>query len=623
MNHLKYIQVILLLLFANNSFGQSELNFYINNQKLPFPKGTVCWIDSSKIKSHAHFQSHSSEFTSSIPTEISNLNGQIWLLIPLSKIPYEDRTFLSVTNPHINFLNVWWLTDSLTAKKEHSPTGDHLEFKSRETLTLDYVFSAPEETDAHYLLILLDKRREILTANIHLSNARTIEKKSAQETILFGWLVGIVVAISIVSLVLFAYTRERIYFIYFLFLFFMVIYSFADFGFIQWIFAFDKAKNLDSIRPITLAMGMIFYIYFIEQILNTKLHFPRLRKILRVFLFAFIALLISLSCLYFITTNEKTIKIIAFYGVITSHNFQRGLILLLLIVVFKSIRKKIKYSEIIGISITLFLSVHFINHFYEVGYIDDRLIFQHSLPFVYTIDCLLMSVIIARKFLSFQKESLKLSQEILIQKIEYNRTLNEVKSKDLSRISHFLHDNIGAELSAMRYDLERYKDGGQDKEALERIIEKSNFIANEVRNASHNLSPTMLERFGLKQSISQFLGKLTSSSKINFQFEVLGEIDDLPKNYNIIIFQVVQEGCQNILKHSNAKNVIIQLIRIPDKIQIFIEDDGIGFSEKSTESGLGIESMKQLIEFNSGIFKIEGQPKNGVKIYAELPTRYN
>jgi signal transduction histidine kinase len=234
-----------------------------------------------------------------------------------------------------------------------------------------------------------------------------------------------------------------------------------------------------------------------------------------------------------------------------------------------------------------------------------------------------MSVIIARKFLSFQKESLKLSQEILIQKIEYNRTLNEVKSKDLSRISHFLHDNIGAELSAMRYDLERYKDGGQDKEALERIIEKSNFIANEVRNASHNLSPTMLERFGLKQSISQFLGKLTSSSKINFQFEVLGEIDDLPKNYNIIIFQVVQEGCQNILKHSNAKNVIIQLIRIPDKIQIFIEDDGIGFSEKSTESGLGIESMKQLIEFNSGIFKIEGQPKNGVKIYAELPTRYN
>jgi signal transduction histidine kinase len=234
-----------------------------------------------------------------------------------------------------------------------------------------------------------------------------------------------------------------------------------------------------------------------------------------------------------------------------------------------------------------------------------------------------MSVIIARKFLSFQKETLKLSQDLLIQKIEYNKTLNDVKAKDLSRISHFLHDNIGAELSAMRYDLEKYKDGEHNEEVLERIIEKSNFIANEVRNASHNLSPTMLERFGLKQSIWQFLGKLTSSSKINFQFEVLGEIDDLPKNYNIIIFQVVQESCQNILKHSQAKNVIIQLLRIPDKIQIFIEDDGIGFSENSTESGLGIESMKQLIEFNSGIFKVDGLKKNGVKIYAELPTTNN
>jgi signal transduction histidine kinase len=623
MNTLKYTYLTLLLLFSFAPFAQSELNFYVNNQKLPFPKGTVCWLDSSNIKSHAHFRSHLSDFTSSVPTETSNLNGQLWILIPLANIRNDDRTFLYITNPHINYLNVWWLSDSLTIEKEHSPTGDHLEYNSRELLTLNYAFSAPKETNANFLLISLDKRKEILTANIHLSNVRTIERRSTQETILFGWLVGIVVVIIIVSLVLFASTQEKIYFIYFLFLFFMVVYSFADFGFIQWIFAFDHAKNLDSIRPITLALGMIFYVYFIEQILETQAHFPKLKKILRITFLGFITLLVSVSAIYFASSNNEITKAIAYYGVVVSHNSQRILIFILLIIVFQSIRKKIKYSEIIGISITLFLSVHFINHFYEVGYLEDQPIFQHSLPFVYTIDCLLMSVIIARKFLSFQKETLKLSQDLLIQKIEYNKTLNDVKAKDLSRISHFLHDNIGAELSAMRYDLEKYKDGEHNEEVLERIIEKSNFIANEVRNASHNLSPTMLERFGLKQSIWQFLGKLTSSSKINFQFEVLGEIDELPKNYNIIIFQVVQESCQNILKHSQAKNVIIQLLRIPDKIQIFIEDDGIGFSENSTESGLGIESMKQLIEFNSGIFKVDGLKKNGVKIYAELPTTNN
>jgi signal transduction histidine kinase len=615
--------VTLLLLFSILSSAQSELNFYVNNQKLPFPNGSVCWLDSSNIKTHAHVKSHWKEFLPALPTEISNLDGQLWILIPLSSIRKDDRSFLCITNPHINYLNVWWLTDSLTTEKEHSPTGDHLEYNSRELLTLNYAFAAPKAVNVAYLLICLDKRKEILTANIHLSNSRTIERRSAQETILFGWLVGIVVVLSIVSLVLFVYTKEKIYFIYFLFLFFMVAYSFADFGFIQWIIAFDEAKNLDSVRPITLALGMIFYVYFIEQILETQSHFPKLKKILRITFLAFIALLISVSTLYFTAGNSEITKVIAFYGVVVSHNFQRILILILLIIVFKSVRKKIKYSEIIGVSITLFLSVHFINYFYEVGYLIDKPIFQHSLPFVYTIDCLLMSVIIARKFLSFQKESLKLSQDLLMQKIEYNKTLNDVKAKDLSRISHFLHDNIGAELSAMRYELERFKDGEHNEKELEKIIEKSNFIANEVRNASHNLSPTMLERFGLKQSISQFLGKLTGSSKINFQFEVLGEIDDLPVNYNIIIFQMVQESCQNILKHSQAKNVIVQLLRIPDKIQIFIEDDGIGFSEKSTESGLGIVSMRQLIELNSGQFKLESKPKNGVKIYAELPNPNN
>ena len=623
MNTLKFPYLALLLFFSCDFFAQSELNFYVNQQNLAFPEGTKSWIDTSQIKDLSQFKNNLDKYSNKTPTVTSNINGQIWLLIPLEEIPEKDREFISITNPHINHINAWWLNDSLEKIKEHLTTGDHHAFNTREFLTLNYVFAAPQDNSSKFLLLLIDKRKEILTANIHLGNIRFMERRSTQETILFGWLVGIVLVICLVSVVLFAYAKERVYFIYFFFLIFMLIYSFADFGFIHWLFAFEKARNLDSVRPITLVLGMIFYVHFVELILDTKMNFPTLRKILRGFFFTFIGLFCTVVILYFSTSNLKINQTIAFYGVLVSHNFQRLLIGLLLIIVVKSIRKKVNYSTLIGISVTLFLGVHFINHFYELGILKDKLIFQHSLPFIYTIDCLLMSVIIARKFLNFQKESLQLSQALLLQKIEYNKTLNEVKSKDLSRISHFLHDNIGAELSAMRYDLERYKDGGQDKEALERIIEKSNFIANEVRNASHNLSPTMLERFGLKQSISQFLGKLTSSSKINFQFEVLGEIDDLPKNYNIIIFQVVQEGCQNILKHSNAKNVIIQLLRIPDKIQIFIEDDGIGFSEKSTESGLGIESMKQLIEFNSGIFKIEGQPKNGVKIYAELPTRYN
>jgi signal transduction histidine kinase len=326
------------------------------------------------------------------------------------------------------------------------------------------------------------------------------------------------------------------------------------------------------------------------------------------------------ASLYFISKSEEVHAYIAYYGVIISHNFQRLLIAILVIIVIQSIRKNLKYSVLIAFSVFLFLGVHFINHFYEVGLLPDKLIFQHFLPLIYTIDCLIMSIIIARKFLSYHKQSLQLTQELLVQKIEYNTKLNEVKEKDLTRISQYLHDNIGAEISAMRYDLEALKNNPNPAIELERIIAKSSQIANDVRNASHNLSPLMLERFGLGESVSQFIAQINKSSSCNFQLDVIGETENLEKNLKIILFQIIQEGIQNILKHAHARNAIIQIMceNPSSSIKLFIEDDGVGCNMETIQYGLGLESIKQLLDFKKGIFQFNSEPKKGVKIYVEL-----
>jgi signal transduction histidine kinase len=326
------------------------------------------------------------------------------------------------------------------------------------------------------------------------------------------------------------------------------------------------------------------------------------------------------SSLYFLNKSEEVHAYIAYYGVIISHNFQRLLIAILVIIVIQSIRKNLKYSVLIAFSVFLFLGVHFINHFYEVGLLPDKLIFQHFLPLIYTIDCLIMSIIIARKFLNYHKNSLQLTQELLVQKIEYNTKLNEVKEKDLTRISQYLHDNIGAEISAMRYDLEALKNNPNPAIELERIIAKSSQIANDVRNASHNLSPLMLERFGLGESVSQFIAQINKSSSCNFQLDVIGEVENLEKNLKIILFQIIQEGIQNILKHAHARNAIIQIMceHPSSLIKLFIEDDGVGCNMETIQYGLGLESIKQLLDFKKGIFQFNSEPNKGVKIYVEL-----
>jgi hypothetical protein len=274
---MKFSLVITLFLLTITANSQGELNFYINDLQISFPANTLTWIDSSQDRSISNFYKSKNQFTPAIPSKLSNLNGQLWILMPLANEYNTNNNYLVITNPHINHIRAWWLDQNFSVVKEQQPTGDHYAFQTREVIGLNYVFSKPLET-CRYVLILIDKRKEILTANIHLANMTFLEKRLTQETILFGWLIGIVAVICIVSMALFIFIKEKVYLTYFFFLIFMLIYSVSDFGFANWLIAYSSGKNIDFIRPISLILGMIFYISFIEQILETKKTLQDIKK---------------------------------------------------------------------------------------------------------------------------------------------------------------------------------------------------------------------------------------------------------------------------------------------------------------------------------------------------------
>jgi signal transduction histidine kinase len=612
---MRFFLIISFCLVALITRSQSELNFYVNDKWNPFPSGTLFWLDTADSFNVENYFKNQTEAQSNLPNEVSNLAGKIWLLIPIDSNTTKFYGYAVITNPHINFIQAWWLDDQKKLIRASEISGDHKAFKSREIISPSFAFQNPNTNRCRYLLLCIDKRNEILTLNIHLGNIDFIEKRLTQETVLFGWLIGIVAVILIITLVLYFFVKDKIYLYYCGFLFFMLTYSIADFGFLNWLLAFETPKKLDSIRPISLAVSMMFYVLFITRALQFKVSIPRTYQFLKVVSICYIGYILLALSLYLLFKNN----FVHYYGILISHYFQRGLLTILIIAVIQSALLKKPFAILISCSLLLFLIVHVVNHYYENGILPDELIFQHFLPIIYTVDCLVMSIIIARTFLRFQKNAMNLSQELLQRNFEYNNKLNEVKEKDLSRISQYLHDNIGAEISAMRYDLEALKNDPNPSEALNRIIEKSSQIANEVRNASHNLSPLMLERFGLKESVGQFLTQVNKSSSCNFQLDVIGEVESIDKNLKIILFQIIQEGIQNILKHAQAKNAILQIMCEPANIQLFIEDDGMGCDPETIKHGLGLDSIKQLLEFKKGVFQFISEPNKGVKIYVELP----
>ena len=616
---MRFSLIISLCLLALAARSQSELNFYVNENSNNFPAGTSFWLDTSKATELNFFLEHEQFSTSVLPSKVSNLDGIIWLLIPIDSSNAPNLSHVVLTNPHINHLQGWWLDKDKNLIKACQPTGDHASFNTREINTSCYIFQNPSISKSKFILLAADKRNEVLNLNIHFTNLSFVETRLTQETALFGWLIGIVAIIFIITWVLYFYAKDKIYLYYGGFLFFMLSYSFADFSFWHWIFAYYTPLNLDAIRPVTLAISFVFYVFFILRALNVKKNLPQSYKILRFAFISFIIYVIAALCLYFLLQVNE----IRYYGILFSHYFQRLLLVLLIVVVFQATIKKTPFALLVSLSLLLFLGVHLVNYLFENGILPDQLLYQHFLPIIYTVDCLVMSVIIARTFIRFQRKSLDLSKELLIQNIDFTNKLNEVKEKDLTRISQYLHDNIGAEISAMRYELEALKNNPNQTEALDRIIAKSSFIATEVRNASHNLSPLMLERFGLQESVAQFLAQINKSAKCNFQLDVIGDLSLIDKNLNIVLFQIIQESIQNILKHANAKNTIIQILNEQKSVQLFVEDDGVGFDLALIKYGLGLDSISKLIEFKQGVFKIVSEKNKGVKIYVELPNNTN
>jgi signal transduction histidine kinase len=201
-----------------------------------------------------------------------------------------------------------------------------------------------------------------------------------------------------------------------------------------------------------------------------------------------------------------------------------------------------------------------------------------------------------------------------------SRLLN-AQDDERSRIARDLHDDISQQLAALTFDLTRWGRTAQTAETVAaEALKRAEDIGASVRELSHRLHPATLRVMGLVDAVNGLKKELLHPG-VTITFTHEGVPPTLPPDLTLCLFRVVQEALQNANKHSQARNVSVDLNGTSDVIALTIVDDGVGFDvDAAWRKGLGLISVRERVEAIGGTFGLHSSPGAGTRLEVSVPV---
>ncbi len=193
--------------------------------------------------------------------------------------------------------------------------------------------------------------------------------------------------------------------------------------------------------------------------------------------------------------------------------------------------------------------------------------------------------------------------------------------EERKRISKDLHDGIGQQLSALKMALNNLVgkvSDDQQREDLELISEQFSKSAEEVRQVSHQMMPCTLMDYGLIGAIEDLLQNSFKFSDIQFEFEHHHVDQRFDERIEISLYRVLQELINNVIKHSEATEVSVQLLKNKDRLVLFVEDNGKGMDGAKT-NGHGFLNIKSRLDMVKGSVNYTPSPDSGTSATVSIP----
>jgi two-component system NarL family sensor kinase len=223
------------------------------------------------------------------------------------------------------------------------------------------------------------------------------------------------------------------------------------------------------------------------------------------------------------------------------------------------------------------------------------------------------------------KQDARLQAEVLHQQTLAAKGIIEAEERERKRIAAELHDGVGQLFTTVKMNMEilmerflvKQPDADQLAEKTMAMVDES---CTEVRSIAHQMMPNALIKSGLVAALRDFINKIPAE-KLKISMETKGIDKPLESTTETVLYRVIQESVNNVIKHANATSLDILLLCDANEITVSIEDNGRGFNtaDNSKFTGIGLKNMISRVEYLKGSVDISSSPGKGTLVAIFIP----
>ena len=200
---------------------------------------------------------------------------------------------------------------------------------------------------------------------------------------------------------------------------------------------------------------------------------------------------------------------------------------------------------------------------------------------------------------------------------------NQATLQERHRIAREMHDSVGHALTAQSIQLENValwlpQDLSKATDHLSKARQLSKEALRNVRQSVASLRTDPLQG----QTLGGALATLVQDFERTTAIQITSEVSlsaNLPKEMATALYRVIQEALTNVSKHSEAKQVHLELSDHPTQLHLSLTDNGRGFDLEANRSGFGLQSMRERTEALGGTFHLRSSPGQGCQLQIDIP----